>query len=157
MATFKDAKGRDWLLAINVLSAGRVRKATNVDLYRLLEDEMKGLRELFDNVYVLANVAFELCRSQREEVTAEDFAGAMNGDALMEIQRALCDAIVEITPTKKRDNARKLFDRLFQLEGDAIERAGGFIDRQFDKLSQQLRDALDDDEDDADPAELRCN
>lgn len=154
MAKFKDAKNREWLLAINILSAERVKKATNVDCYRLLGDNLKPLQELFENVYVLAHVAFELTRGQRPDVTVEDFAEAMDADSLYGIQHALCEAIIEITPTAKRANVRKLFDRLLALEGHAVDNAGTVIDRTFDKLQAQFDELVrgDDNETEAQAA-----
>jgi hypothetical protein len=150
MASFKDSKGREWLLAINVLSADLVKKATNVDMYRLLHDQFQPLRELFENICVLANVAFELCHDQRPDVTDKEFAMALDGDALVSLQRGLCAAIVEITPSSKRANVQKLFDRLFELESECTDRVGGFLDRKFDDLIDEAKDVLSDEEDDED-------
>lgn len=153
MANFRDSKGREWLLAINVLSAERVKKATNVDLYRMLHDDFAPLRELFENIYVLAAVAYELAHDQRPNTTVEDFAMALDGDAFASLQRGLCAAIIEITPSSKRANVQKFFDRLFELEAECTDRVGGFLDKKFDELIEEAKDVLsgEDPEGDDDP------
>jgi len=93
MKAFEDARGRTWVLAVNVVTCRRVKARLDIHLPGLAEDRAKGLVELLGDALRLVDVLYVLCQDQAEKagVTDEQFGEAMAGDALA----AAADAFVE--------------------------------------------------------------
>jgi hypothetical protein len=106
MKSFKDTKGRTWLLTITVAAVKRAKSLTGVDLYTLPDDGLKPLAELMRDVVKLVDVLFVLARDPNggPPTSDEDFAEGLAGDALGDASDAFVEALIDFFP---RAGARK--------------------------------------------------
>lgn len=80
MQQFADKYGRKWDVSIDAITLKRVRELTGFDLLRIVEDEGKPLYELRDNIELLVNVVYAICRSQIEAYRwREPYPGFLGG------------------------------------------------------------------------------
>lgn len=104
MAAFKDALGRDWTVRIDVTAQRRLRNLLSVDINKLVEQELRPLKE---DTVLLCDVLFVLCKEQAEylKVTDEDFGRALLGDSLARATEALVEAIIDFFPSEQARKA----------------------------------------------------
>ena len=130
MHTFADNAGRVWTIAINVSAIKRVRALVNVDLYKLIDDNFKGLGDLLGDIVKVVDVLYCLCKEEADakNVSDEDFGRAMFGDALHRAIDAFLEELVDFFPDPRaRSNLRKLL-----AEGKKVR------DRMMDRAEQVL-------------------
>lgn len=104
MATFKDNAGREWAVAVDVLQLRRVREATGFELGKLLDDNLRRLRELGADPELLCRVLFALCSEQagRIGVSEEQFLRGVAGDALEAAFDAFMMGYADFCPSQQR-------------------------------------------------------
>jgi hypothetical protein len=87
MHTFTDCKDRPWTVDLTVATLKRVREATGVNLYSLVDDGARALGELVGDPERLVGVLYVLCEPQVKErsLSPEDFGSGFRGDALEQI------------------------------------------------------------------------
>jgi hypothetical protein len=102
--SFKDADGREWVLSVHVGVIRRIRQATDVDLPKLIDDGLKGLRELLRDPCKLCDVLFVMVKDQADKkgITDEQFGAALGGDALGEAADAFVEALVDFFPKARQ-------------------------------------------------------
>jgi hypothetical protein len=134
---FKDMKGREWDVATNVLTLGRVREEMSVNLTELLlgeknpvdgEPENKLLDHLTEDVVDLARVLYLMIRDQAEtqKVTQEDFYGSLDGDALKTGLWAVLESVVGFSQSLVRpafERMLKAAHRAESLQEDRVQKA----------------------------------
>ena len=74
MRKFKDGKGREWSLSMNVMSAKRVKNETGVDLLN-----MESLSADLDDVYKLVDVLWSMVSKQAEKLDMLDTPHGLAG------------------------------------------------------------------------------
>lgn len=132
MKTFKDSASRTWTLAINVAAIKRVRSLLNIDLYRLVDDRMKGLGELLGDPVQLVDVLYVLCRDEAAAagVSDEAFGQAMAGDVLELATDAFLAEFTDFFPDPRVRTGIK----------SVIEKSRRLRDRVTDHLETKIRD-----------------
>lgn len=147
MQSFKDKRGAEWAVEITVGSRRDVQKALGLDLYALVEDEMKGLAELLADVERLVQLLYVLCRDQVEErgMDPEHFGRQFTGPVIEAATDALLQEYVSFFPNPQvREGLRKVLDKSAQMAARLAERASRQIDaidleREIDSLEKTLR------------------
>lgn len=104
MPSFKDTAGREWSLAIDVFLLEQVETRTGVRIDTLLENEAKGLSELFGHPTLFVRVLWVLIEDEckRIGVAPEQFGRAMNGETLDEASGAFMGAFALFCPSRQR-------------------------------------------------------
>lgn len=112
---FTDSRGRSWPVTININTVRRVKSACGIDLLNLVTLSADGVAtDLLDRLacdtYLLVDVLFELVRPEATAngITAEDFAEALDGDALEDATNALLEAVIDFFPGAKRRALRAM-------------------------------------------------
>jgi uncharacterized protein with von Willebrand factor type A (vWA) domain len=117
MASFTDAKGDAWTVAVTYHDVQEVEKATGVYLPSLLDDKLETLSRLHEDFKLLVTVVAQLCDSQIEQrgMTAEDFAKRLGGDVLEGAAHAVVEATIDFFPNPHRREAmRKAWGKIKQ-------------------------------------------
>lgn len=101
MKQFKDAKGREWSLTVNVGAAKRVRDLTKVDLFNIFASEAE---KVFSDPVLLVDMLWVLCMDQAKErgVTDENFGESLYGDAIEHATLALMESVADFFPSSRR-------------------------------------------------------
>jgi hypothetical protein len=109
MHTFTDCKDRPWTVDLTVATLKRVREATGVNLYSLVDD----------------GVLYVLCEPQVKErsLSPEDFGSGFRGDALEQAADAFVAELVDFFPN------RRARDALAKVIGKGRETAAILMDR----------------------------
>lgn len=104
MRQFSDKDGRKWSVAIDTATIKRVRNLTDFDLLKIVEDEGKPLYELRDNVVLLVDVVYAICKPEADSANISDeaFGRAMGGDALEHAWDAVITEMIAFFPTGRR-------------------------------------------------------
>ncbi|MGI4815798.1 MAG: hypothetical protein ACRYGG_21020 [Janthinobacterium lividum] len=110
MKTFKDSKGRDWPITVNVNSAGRVRSLLGVDVFNLFTD---GADKLFGDPITLVNVLFVLVKDEADKrgVTDVDFGESLYGDAIESATEAFTREVADFFPSGRRKVLNAVLDK----------------------------------------------
>jgi hypothetical protein len=104
MQSFKDEKGREWTLQLNVTTATELKRDADVDVYAMLKDRLASLPELLEDSPRLAGALYLLCRDQaaKASITAEDFGHGLTGDSLADAGEAFTRAVIDFFPDRGR-------------------------------------------------------
>jgi hypothetical protein len=107
---FKDGKGRDWHLSIDVFLVEEIEKRTEVRVDKLLHKDGAGLLGLLDDPVKFVRVLWLLVEEQAEKlgVTPEDFGRALKGDPLDAAAEAFFEALVSFSPSRARPLLRTM-------------------------------------------------
>lgn len=108
---FVDTSGRTWVVTITVWHQKQVKASTGVDLFHLIDDQLKGLAELLNDPGSFVDVLWVLVREQGEKsaVTDEQFGRSLGGDSLESAQSAFVEALTNFFPSARaRENLRKI-------------------------------------------------
>lgn len=102
MRKFKDRNGREWEVDLNMTSAKAVKDATGVNVFKLAEDGLAGLKALGADVEALVNCVWVLCRAQAEKagLTAVDFGEALAGQSIADAGEAFAGAFIDFFPNR---------------------------------------------------------
>ena len=144
MASFKDAKGRDWLIALDPVNVDEVQNELTVSLYTILDNGMAPLKELLENRPVFLNVVYILVREQCQErkLTDKDFLRGLNGDAIEAMCDAFYRALADFFPKKKRELLIQLMEESDRLMTDLFAKGSSkamtILRSKFGELSDSL-------------------
>jgi hypothetical protein len=97
VARFKDSKGRDWDIVLNVGLIGELKRDAAFDLGKAAEAGERFGDFLFADPSTLANVLWVLVRRQAtsQGVTEEQFPYVLDGDAIDRAGDALMEAVID--------------------------------------------------------------
>jgi hypothetical protein len=115
MNSFVDDTGRTWGVRINCWTCMRVEEATGLYIPSLIDDDMKGLREL---LYApvptkLMGVIYHLCREEADKqgISESSFLSSMGGEAMRGARTAFESAFCDFFPEPaQRATLRQAFD-----------------------------------------------
>lgn len=151
MRNFKDTKGRDWVLHVDVGALKRVRDLTNVDLWNFEKESAR----LFGDPILLSQVLYALCRDQclkrtitdgdgnQRTMIEEDFWGGMDGDTLYAAANTLTDAVVDSFHESRRTAMRALLTKREEVEQKIKAKAMTQIEKlTADQLIQAMESVL---------------
>ncbi|HUT10070.1 MAG TPA: hypothetical protein VMY35_17345 [Phycisphaerae bacterium] len=110
MKTFKDRKGREWMIDVNLTSIARVHDLCGVKLTDLADVKSPTdslVFRLLDDPLLQFNVLHALLMPQMEAkgIEPEDFGAAMAGDPIDDATTAVLGAVVDFFPNQ-RDRTR---------------------------------------------------
>lgn len=122
MKPFKDNKGRQWEIDVNVSSIRRVKDVTGIRL----DGDQQELAVKLNDVINLCNVLFVLCKPQADAqgVTDEQFGESLAGDVLGAAVDALREAITDFFPSRQRTVMTAALAKAREVETALIDRAG---------------------------------
>jgi hypothetical protein len=115
MSTFTDKDGKDWSLELTVGIVKRIRNRHQLDIVAL---DKGALEQLATDPMLLADVLFVICEEEvkSREMSAEEFALALGGNAIDDATNALVEAIIDFFPRRRRPLLRQARAKLDQLE-----------------------------------------
>ncbi len=126
-ATFKDAKGRDWTLAITIGDRDDVVRVCDLDLYGVLDNNAQSLLRLFGNLPALGKVLFVLLADQAKEkqISPEDFAKGLSGPVLAKAKEAFQAALIDffLSEPEKAEAIRQILAAQAEVTAEAIKAA----------------------------------
>jgi hypothetical protein len=131
MKTFHDNAGRTWCISINVFAVKRVRALLSIDLYALIDEEMKGLAKLLGDPCSLVDVIFVLCSDEAGKlgITDEDFGRSMAGDAILRATDAFLAELVDFFPDPKvRGALQKVIEVSKKIRNVGLDRVDVILD-----------------------------
>ncbi len=126
MHTFTDNAGRVWTIAINVAAIKRVQGLLKIDLYKLIDDNFKGLGELLGDIVQLVDVLYCLCKDEADarNVSDEDFGRALFGDALHQAMDAFVEELIDFFPDPQvRQSLRTIIAEAQKVRKRLLDRA----------------------------------
>lgn len=121
--SFTDRFDKRWQLTIDVAACKRVKNALAINLYKLVEDGFRPLRDLLSDPIQLVDVIFVLSVPLDQQAASdEDFGRAMAGDALERAAEAFTQELVDFFPSRRQREAltkvlathRQIKDRLME-------------------------------------------
>ena len=125
---FKDVNGNEWIANITVGTIRRVKEVLGVDLMTIVDQE-KGeeslLARLHNDIELLVNVIFVVCKPQAETMKVSDEAfGELlaTGDILEEAVDALIEGMMLFFPPRRRKVLQVMMDKYKEMEGIAADR-----------------------------------
>jgi len=140
MEKFKDNKGREWEIEINIASIKKVKRLIDVDLMqsldgKFLQELSKDVVRMIDTIYVLISA-----QADAEGVTDEMFGESLAGDAVDAAINAFLDELVNFCPAQKRTLLQTVLTKIRGLEKTQIAAAQTLVDSvEFDEiLSQEI-------------------
>ena len=135
-ATFKTIDGAQWQLRITPHLLGKVRTELKINLA-----DLEGLAKAVDDPFLLGSVLWLLCEKQAQErgIDVERFSEGFDGDVIGQAVGAIQEAFVNFTPPDQRPVAKKLLQRVRELNRLQIAKAEGQLD---DADPEQLLELL---------------
>jgi hypothetical protein len=142
----KDTKGREWDIAVNVLTLGRVRDTVKVNLLEAILPENGLVERLAGDLVELAWVLFLIVQDQAESlgVADKEFYAYLDRDALDDGLRAILEGVVSFSPSGLRPAYRKVLETARRVEATQAEKIKTLIDSpEFDAmLDSEISKAL---------------
>lgn len=128
MRKFIDSAGREWAVTIDVTVRSRVLKDTDFDLFSVLEE---GAIDKLNDPVTLVAVVHSLCADDvaKLNLTPEQFARGMTGDALDAAAEALMGAIADFFPKRQREVMNRALAKGTQIADRSMELALQKIDQ----------------------------
>lgn len=132
MKTFRDSKGREWAVEINVETVKRVKSRLGVLLTEILDDKLELLSKLAGaDPILLCDVLFVVCEPEAitKNVDSEDFGRSLAGDAILNGSDALLAELADFFPNPRtraivanlRGKAKATMDAMLRRAGQAVE------------------------------------
>ena len=143
MRLFKDTRGREWRVEINVTQVKRVRALAGVDIFSVGDDFLVRFGGLLQDVVQLVDILFVLVMDQAKEaaVTDEDFGRALAGDVLHHATDAFAQELIDFfRDVETRQVLREYLARYREL-GKAAMDAGRQRLRRLD-VGKMVREAM---------------
>lgn len=118
---FKDRDGREWIVAVTIGSAARVKEATGVNFGDIRDGQV--FLELGVDPFRFAGVLWTLCEAQAQlrNVTPESFAEALDGDVIDAAMDALVEALILFTRAPMRGAIRKVIAAAMRTQAKTME------------------------------------
>lgn len=107
ISRFTDKTGRTWPLEVTVGVIRQCRKHLDVNLLDFGEPDGSTFKALGDPLLV-CELAYAMSECERNRVSSEDFAAAMNVQAIEEAAQAVADALLDFFRNARRRTAAQL-------------------------------------------------
>jgi len=150
MATFKDSDGKDWILVLDAPTIRAVRSDCKIDLASL---DDKPFQQLHDDVVLLVDVLYVMCRDQAiaKDITDRQFGQRLVGDAIDRATAALLEAITDFFPQSQRLLLSSLARKNREVREKAMSLTMARIEdpRLMPAMEKAMEDRLDKELDDA--------
>lgn len=134
---FRDSREREWNLAISIGVARRIRADVGVDFGKVADGKL--FIELSSNPEKLAGALWLMVERQAEQkgVTPEDFAEALDGNAIDGAMEALQEAIVNFTPSHLRTPVKTMLAKTMVAQTKTANAAVTWIEANADQLMNE--------------------
>lgn len=135
MKVFKDSHGRDWSIAIDTVTAKRVKALLQFDLFA------SDIDSLSNNMILLVDVLYVVCKPQADAagITDEQFGASMTGDVLDAASEALQEDIVDFFPLRRRLLTRKALAKVKAATDEAMPLLEQKMDRDIAAAMASIR------------------
>jgi len=140
--TFKDSKGRDWKVEVNVAAVKRIKDLADIDL--IDSNEGAVFHRLAEDPIALCDVIYAVCKPQADAdgITDEEFGSAMGGDVIDAATEAFLEELIDFFPSRRRPIHKKALAKYRKLEGMALASADKALEG--DTLEKALAKELED-------------
>lgn len=105
--SFADKTGRKWPLEVTVQVIRDCRKLLEIDLLDFGDTEGTTAKAFIDPLLV-CELAYAMADCERRKVTSEEFAAAMNADAIQDAAQAVADAILAFFQNARRQTVAQM-------------------------------------------------
>ena len=116
MASFKDLNGKEWQVVFDAPKIRAVRTALSIDPV-----SSEGYERLYDDDALLPSVLAIVCKEQLGNVTADAFESAVTGDAIDRAREAYKAAVMDFSPSRKREVMRAVAAKVEKAREVVIE------------------------------------
>jgi len=116
--SFKDSRGIEWKVAINVNSIARARDGVKFDLLSVMEDKNAIVR-LSTDPMLLVGVLYDICQPQAEtaNISPEDFGEHLgDGDVIDAATTALLESLADFSRPHQRRAMMAALETLRKIE-----------------------------------------
>lgn len=145
MASFIDSNGREWTLTLTAPVIDKVRSDGDKQFLLGANEPSDTLSRLADDPAAFCHTIYHLCERQRNErnIPVDAFYSEVigNGDAIQSAGEALEKALLNFTPTRKREFTQKIVGKQRTVEQLAMDKTLLRIDDP--ELLPQIEQALD--------------
>lgn len=150
MHTFKDAKGDEWVIELDIAITRDIRKQLGVDLLTLDKDTIAKLTgEDSESIEKLVDVISLICTEQikRKDMDARGFASRLNGDVLDDAWDALKEELVFISRRNRKEVVAKALEKTREMEDRVTAKRlewleSGMVEQKMDQLIQEVESKL---------------
>lgn len=150
MHTFKDAKGDEWVIELDIAITRDIRKQLGVDLLTLDKDTIAKLTgEDSESIEKLVDVISLICTEQikRKDMDARGFASRLNGDVLDDAWDALKEELVFISRRNRKEVVAKALEKTKEMEDRVTAKRlewleSGMVEQKMDQLIQEVESKL---------------
>lgn len=121
MTTFLDSEGREWRLALTIGLCRKIRDEVGVDIGNLKDGQ--AFLQMAADPYRFAETLWMLCEVQAEKanVSPEEFAESLTGDALDGALVALLEAVANFTRAPMRGAVRTMLQTSMEATQKGLE------------------------------------
>lgn len=136
MARFKDNRGREWVVYIDIPAARRIRKTLDVDILNIDE----GLSVLSADPILLCDVLYLLCQTEADSrgVSDEEFGEALIGEALEDACDAFVEALINFSPPRRRKVLQTMQETAITLEKTLV----GIAEKKIPEALKQVQQVV---------------
>jgi len=122
MHSFRDAKGRDWTIDINVTSIRYVKARIDVDLLSIVGGDLLG--RVAGDPALLCDILYVLCEDQAKAagISDLDFGRGLAGDALEAASDAFLEDLADFFPRARRGLLKEALAKMRELETLVLQR-----------------------------------
>jgi hypothetical protein len=143
MKTFKDAKGREWRVVVDVTTIKRVRSLAKVNLLDVVDGSL--MKQFEADPVLLVDVVYCVCKPQADEagVSDEQFGQSLVGDPIDHASAALMEELTDFFPAGKRQMLKKVLAKATALMDKHLQRASRELDDpEFDRKVEALMEKM---------------
>lgn len=117
MRVFRDDKGRDWEVEINVATLERAKSVAGVDLIAFVRRlDANSLVELIADPITLAHTIYAVClpQARAKGIDEDEFCAGFRGDAIARAARAIAEELADFSPRPEiRASLRRVVDGIY--------------------------------------------
>ena len=131
MAKFRDLAAREYSVSVSAATLKLVRQELDIGLGNLLADDCRLLIRLHNDMELLVDVLWCICRPQAAQygLDAQAFAGALGGPTLGQAADALFEALADFSPRPKLAASLRAL----------VQKGNQMTDEALDKVLQELQ------------------
>lgn len=126
MKTFKDLKGREWKISLNVKAMKDIRSTLAIDLINVISLDKKGevkvdlIDQIVNDPCLLVDVLWVLVEDEAKKNNISDieFGSTLAGDAIEKATSAFLDELVDFFPGAKRLFLKKAVELSRKYQGE---------------------------------------
>ena len=140
MPSFKDTRGNEWLLRLDV---GKIRDVRELHKVNLAAIDGTAYDKLESDPELLVNVLWTLCKSQAGEksVSEVQFGEGLVGDAIDNATAAMLEAIGDFFPKSKRQMIQTLAQKTRAMRDVGLAKAMAKLNDP--ELETRMQEAMD--------------